>query len=297
MPVDETIDIDLGTSDKTFAELDRAATKAVKVLEQRNAELKRSLTNASKAKSETERLDNRGGIYNNVEENQILESGGESPEGVTISKEELKEAKKLQTQIEKQEIKDSSKKEYDRLQKRGGIYAEDDNLTPKGGSAPTDISHGKETLEDIIDSKTKEAADKLKSEIFGDEIGFETITNMIALGKNPANFMLKTMKSFKSVFIPLIAVFAAAEITRQILDEVKRIDTYFKKFFDEVNDRLDVFNSLQEQANIRAGLTQRIITTEFGSAEPRYSYNTLHEYDNNLIEHETNFQLSNNSGG
>lgn len=298
MPVDEIADIDLGTSEKTFAELDRAAAQAIKVLEQRNKELKTSLSNAAKAKNETNRLNNRGGIYANEESDEPIKSG-DSPY-TPITKEEVKLAKeeeKLKEKQEKRELKDSGKQEYERLQNRGGIYAESDELTPKGSAAPGDIARDVKTLDDIIDSKTKQATDKLKKEIFGDEIGFETITNMIAMGKNPAGFMLKTMKSFKSIFVPLIAVFAAVEITRQILQEIKKIDTFFKKYFDRVNERVDKFNSLDEQANIRAGLTQRIITTASGSKEPRYEYNTFNEFNDNLVELESKFQLNNNSGG
>lgn len=296
MPVDETTDIDLGTSEKTFAELDHAASKAIHVLEQRNRELKTSIGNAAKAKSETDRLDKRGGIFSKYDE--VIKSGKAPQDLKAQTKNEKtieKNFKKLEEKIKKQEIKNNSQKEFEREQKRGGIFAELSNV-PNGKGAPVDIKRDIKKLDEIIDSKTKQATDKLKSEIFGDEIGFETVTNLIAFGKNPTAFMSKTMKSFKSVFIPLIAVFAAAEITRQILDEVKKIDIYLKKFFDRVNERLDTFNTLDEQASIRAGLTQRIVTTASGSKEPRYSYNTFDEFNNNRVEHEANFQLNNNSG-
>ena len=39
MPVEGIADIDLGTSEKTFDELDRAAAKAIKTLEKRNKEI------------------------------------------------------------------------------------------------------------------------------------------------------------------------------------------------------------------------------------------------------------------
>lgn len=295
LPVDEVTDIDLGTNEKTFEQLDHAAAKAIHVLEARNRELKNSLSTASKAENEINRLDNRGGIFS--EDEEILKSGNAPQDLKALSKEEkqnAKDIKKLEDDIKKLDIKNNSQKELQRLENRGGIY--NNPSVPTGGNAPGDLARQTKKLEEIIDSRAKVITDQLKDNIFGDGIGIDTAVNLLAIGKNPAGFMVKTMKSFAPLFAPLIGLFAAYEVTKQVLEAIKKIDDFYKKFFDKVNNRIDSFNTLDEQASIRAGLTQRIITTSSGSKEPRYSYNTLNEFDTNRLEHENNFQLTNTGG-
>ena len=109
---------------------------------------------------------------------------------------------------------------------------------------------------------------------------------------NPIGFLTGVAKA-----LPILGgILAAAEIATFIVDELVKLDKFFKAFIDVVDNRIDAFRTLQEQANIQAGLTQRIITTSSGSVEPRYSYNTFDEFNNNRSEHEVKLQMTNNSG-
>jgi len=128
----------------------------------------------------------------------------------------------------------------------------------------------------------------LLSDLFGD-VGAK---NLFSMGKNPKAFFMGVMKA-----IPFLGgVLAAKEIAEFIVDEIAKIDRFFKKFIDEVDKRVDAFRTLQQQAEVQAGLTQRIITTSSGSTEPRYSYNTFEEFNNNQVALEEKFQMINNSG-
>lgn len=63
MPVEEIADIDLGTDEKTFDELDRAAEKAIRELEKRNKEIERAQKNLKK----------KGGAFSSDEEKKKRE--------------------------------------------------------------------------------------------------------------------------------------------------------------------------------------------------------------------------------
>ena len=118
------------------------------------------------------------------------------------------------------------------------------------------------------------------------------------------SFTIKFIKwTYKSFFtgvakaIPFLGgVLAAKEIVDFIIDELVKLDKFLKAFIDEIDNRVDVFRTLQQQAEVQAGLTQRIITTASGSTDPRYSYNTFEQKDNNKAIHEAEFQMTNNSG-
>lgn len=237
MPVEEDVTIDLGTSDKTFDELDRAAAKAIKTLEKRDRELKKSLSTASKAEREEKRLSNRGGIF-----------------GVA------------------------------------------DKPLPSSG-APQDIkAPEKQTFEEKILEKAKKDAEgereklikSLKGRIFDEDSKASTINNILNIGKNPARFAAGLMK-----LLPHAAVLL---LVKQILDEIIKLDKFFKVFIDEIDNRIDKFRTLQEQSDVNSGLAQRIITTASGSTEPRYSYNTFEQFNNNQAEHELKTQMLNISG-
>lgn len=236
MPVEEISDIDLGTDEKTFDDLDKQATKATKALEKRNKELaktEKSLTSATKTREE---------------------AGGAFPQA----------------------------------------------RVPAGLGGPTDISQlSKE--DQRIEKQMKKLIEKMRKEEvkeFGEKGFFEKIVgkdvakNVLSFGKGPIGFLTGAAK-----LIPFLGgVFAAKEIAEFIIGEIEKIDSFFKKFIDIVDERMDQFRSLQEQSDVQAGLTQRILTTSSGSTEPRYSYNTFEEFNNNQSELENKFEMSNKSG-
>ncbi len=244
MPVEDIVDIELGTDEKTFDQLDRTAAKAQKSLEKRNKEIGKSiktLESAERAQSrEEKRLAERGGIF--------TENFGESlPKGLTAKEQAEKRDKKIEKRFKKLE----EKIRKDEVRQLGN----------------------KETIIDKILGKTAAG-------------------NLLSLGKNPKNFMFGIMKA-----LPILGgVLAAKDIADFIVDEIVKIDKFFKAFIDEVDNRIDAFRTLQEQANIQAGLVQRILTTASGSTEPRYSYNTFEEFNTNQADLEERFQMTNNSG-
>lgn len=141
------------------------------------------------------------------------------------------------------------------------------------------------------DEEKKELQSKLKANDDNKEKEM-TAKNIFNMGRNPVGFMTGVMKA-----LPILGgILAAKEIAEFVVDEIAKIDRFFKKFIDLVDERVDAFRSLQEQANIQAGLSQRIITTASGSTEPRYSYNTFDEFNNNQSEHERKNQMINTSG-
>ena len=244
MPVEEDITIDLGTNDKTFDQLDKAAAKATKTLEQRNKELNKSIRTAEKAqrlqKREGKRESERGGIFTD-------EFGEPLPKGLT--------AKEL---AEKQDKK--TEKKLLKLQEK----VRKDEVKQFGKKSPF--------LEKVL--------------------GKSTAKNIFNMGKNPIGFMTGIMKA-----LPVLGgILAAKDIAEFIVDEIAKIDRFFKAFIDEVDNRIDAFRTLQENANIQAGLSQRIVTTSSGSTNPRYSYNTFEQKNNNEAELESKFQMINNSG-
>jgi len=244
LPVEEIANIDLGTDEKTFDELDRAAANAQKSLEKRNKELGKSiktLESAERAKGrEEKRLAERGGIF--------TEKFGEPlPKGLTAKEQAEKRDKKIEKRFKKLE----GKIRKDEVRQLGN----------------------KETILDKI-------------------LGKNAAGNLLSLGKNPKNFIFGIAKT-----LPWLGgIFAAKEIADFIVDEIVKIDRFLKAFIDIVDNRVDAFRTLQLQAEIQAGLAQRIITTASGSTEPRYAYNTFEEFNSNQITLEEKFQMINNSG-
>lgn len=193
-----------------------------------------------------------------------------------------------------------AEREQKRIDERGGIFGEREGVMPSG-NAPRDLA-----ILSKDDQKIEKKLKKLKEKIRKDEVkqigsketildkilGKKTAGDIISMGKNPKSFVFGIMKA-----LPILGgVLAAKDIAEFIVDEIAKIDRFFKAFIDEVDNRIDMFRSLQEQANIQAGLTQRIITTSSGTTDPRYSYNTFEQFNNNQTALEEKFQMTNISG-
>jgi len=237
LPVEDFTDIDLGTDEKTFDQLDKSAAKAQKSLEKRNKELlktQKSLDKAAKVREEAE------GAFPQAD----VPIGAGAPKDIAkLSKQDAKiekKLRKLEEKIKKDEIRQFG---------------------------------DKETILDKI-------------------LGRTTARNLLSMGKNPKSFFTGIAKA-----IPFLGgVLAAKEIADFIIDEIVKLDKFLKVFIDEIDKRVDAFRTLQEQAEVQAGLTQRIITTASGSTDPRYSYNTFEEFNKNQADLEERFQMTNNSG-
>ena len=195
-----------------------------------------------------------------------------------------------------------AEREQKRLESRGGIFQNQESDKPlPSGKAPRDLtalSKEDERFEKNI-RKLQEKIKKDEVAQFGNKssflegiLGKQTAQNIFNMGKNPIAFLTNAAKA-----IPWLGgVFAAKEIADFIVEELAKIDAFLKRFVDEAERRTDLVRSRIEQANISAGLTQKIITTASGGADPRSSYNTFQIFNDNQAELEGNFGLSNNSG-
>ena len=120
--------------------------------------------------------------------------------------------------------------------------------------------------------------------------GRETFNNLFSLGKNPLGFIQGTVTRL----IPFIGT--ALAVTGVIADFIKRVDDFQKEFVDNVDGRIDLFRSKEQQAEIEAGLTQVILTSSSGSAEPRDAYNTFREFNENQQRIENDFRIRDTAG-
>lgn len=120
--------------------------------------------------------------------------------------------------------------------------------------------------------------------------GRQTFGNLVSFGSNPFSFIQGTVTKL----IPFIGV--ALLVTGVIAAFVKRVDDFQKAFTDNVDDRIDVFRSKIQQAEIQAGITQIVITSASGSAEPRDAYNSFSIDATFEGEREARFQLTNTEG-
>jgi len=237
LPVEENIDIIIGDDEKTFADLDKAAAIAIKTLEKRNKELKKSMKTARDAARE---------------------------------------------------------------EKKGGIFAapaDPEKDLPRTGGAPFDISKKKSTFVKDLEAKlSKEINQKLKvgfREAFDEQAGGTGNAKFLfALGKNP----LGTVRGLIQTIPFLGGIVAVADFAQAMLSEIEKIDRFFKKFIDIIDTRVNQLRNKVEQAHIRAGDTQLIITTTAGGTEPREVYNTFDEFNKNRMKLEADFAIRDKSG-
>ncbi len=120
--------------------------------------------------------------------------------------------------------------------------------------------------------------------------GRKTFSNLISFGANPLGFGTGIVTKL----IPFIGT--ALLVTGVIADFIKKVDDFQKEFVDNVDGRINLFRSKEQQALVQAGLQQIIITTEAGSAEPRDAYNTFAEFNTNQSKIESDFKIRDTSG-
>lgn len=120
--------------------------------------------------------------------------------------------------------------------------------------------------------------------------GRETYSNIISVGTNPLGFVQGQVTKL----IPFIGT--ALLVTGAIAAVIQKLNNFQAEFVDNVDDRINKFRSKEETARIQAGLTQLIITTSAGSAEPRDAYNTFAVFNENQQRIENEFQITNTQG-
>ena len=173
--------------------------------------------------------------------------------------------------------------------------------TPSVGGAPQDL-RPLSKQDQKIQKKLGRIEEKIrKDEVkqFGDKKGFlkdilgpKTAKNIFNIGRNPLGFLKGALKS-----LPILGgILAAKEMAEFVIQELVKLDAFFKAFIDIIDNRRNKFRDLETQARIAAGLQQDIITTADGGVDPRQSYNTLNIYEMNLINENDKYELQNTSG-
>ncbi len=182
------------------------------------------------------------------------------------------------------------RKALDKAQQvREGTGAFPSAAVPVGRGAPEDISKKSRKLNEIIDERVKVSFDEEFTKKSG---GLKEANNILSLAKNPKAFAINLLKS-----IPFIGgIVPIAEFAQALITEIEKIDRFFKKFIPIIDDRINQLRPVEQQAHIRAGDTQLILTTQAGGTEPREAYNTFNEFNKNRIELETDFAVRDTSG-
>jgi len=173
--------------------------------------------------------------------------------------------------------------------------------TPAVGGAPQDLrplsKQDKKTQKKLGRLEEKIRKDEVKQ--FGDRKGFlkdilgpKSAKNIFNIGRNPIGFLTGALKS-----LPILGgILAAKEMAEFVIQELVKLDAFFKAFIDVIDNRTNRFRDLETQARIQAGLQQDIITTADGSVDARESYNTFNIFERNQIEIEEKYELQNTSG-
>ena len=120
--------------------------------------------------------------------------------------------------------------------------------------------------------------------------GRKTLSNLLSFGSNPASFVTGSITKL----IPFIGT--ALAVTGIFAALIAKVDNFQKEFTNNVDDRIDLFRSKENQALIQAGLTQLIITTSAGSAEPRDAYNTFTVFNEDQSRIEADFRIRDTAG-
>ena len=170
---------------------------------------------------------------------------------------------------------------------------EEEGIVPLTGGAIGAPITGKGTFTEEL---KKELDKKIKvgfREAFADQAGGIRGANMLfAFGKNPKGFATGLLRT-----IPFIGgIVAATEFGQAIIAELEKLDRFFKKFIDIIDDRINQLRNKIEVANIRAGNTQQIFTTRDGGTEPRESYNTFNQFNEDRLKFESDFAIRSKSG-
>lgn len=137
-----------------------------------------------------------------------------------------------------------------------------------------------------FESISKKGKEGIGQKLFG-KFGFQ---NLLGIASNPQGFLQVGVTRL----LPFIGT--ALLVTGAIAAVLRKIDDFQKAFVDNVDDRINLFRSKQQQVDIQGGITQLIITSASGSVEPRDAYNTFEQFNNNQAQLESNFKLHDTSG-
>ena len=157
------------------------------------------------------------------------------------------------------------------------------NLTPESLKA-IDDQVGK-IIDELVNTDRRKVGEKFQDPLLIPNIdkqstmqkifGRETFKNILNIGSNPQGFLTSGVTKL----IPFIGT--ALAVSGIFLAIITKIDNFEKEFVDRVDGRISLFRSKETQARVQAGLQQIIITDSAGNPEPRDSYNTFNEFNDN----------------
>lgn len=170
-----------------------------------------------------------------------------------------------------------------------------DNAKKELGKKDTLTSGDKTTgiFKDDTPSKKAEKGKVSFREELADQAGGTRGANFLfSMGKNPIGTTIGLLRS-----IPFLGgIVAFAEFGQAVFSELEKLDRFFKKFIPIIDNRINQLRKVVEQAHIRAGDTQLILTTEAGGTSPREAYNTFNEFNTNRTILENDFAVRDTSG-
>lgn len=135
--------------------------------------------------------------------------------------------------------------------------------------------------------------DKAKQKLQSNGVFNQNNTNKaLNFATNPTQFVQNLLLGTSA----LAGVGFILQVTEQVLQQIQRVDRFFKQFVDLVDTRVDQLQRKETRAQIKAGQTQFIISTVAGSTNPRDAYNSFEQFNNNRAQLEADFAIRNTSG-
>ncbi len=136
------------------------------------------------------------------------------------------------------------------------------------------------------------------ADIITDAFGAETATVIFAFFRNPLNFIIGLVTSPAGIAaIASAVVFAAGKM---MMDELTRKGSIFDRTFKNVIDnRVEVLRTRELQQRLRVGFgegSQLITTTNAGTTNPRYAFNSHNINNTDQMRANELFSIRNPSG-
>ena len=219
--------------------------------------------------------------------------------------------------IDRQAVR--AEKALDRVQKKlrrkGAIFAkgQEGDILPSAkakretpnvsSSAPVSFAPGLSKEDKKIEKKFDRLQEKVRKDIvkqlskkdggiIQNAFGNVGADNIFSIAKNPTGFITGLAQG-----LPFLGgVFALKQVADFVIKEIQKLDSFFKQFVDRVDTRQNQFRDIRQQAEIAAGIRQRITTTVAGSVDARDAYNTYQIFNENQSELESDFTIRNTSG-
>lgn len=145
--------------------------------------------------------------------------------------------------------------------------------------------------------KRKNLSDEVKEQknllnnLLKSDMGAAQASKAISFLRDP----LGSVTNFLSKEVPIIGgIIQVVDIANAVIDKLTEAGGFLDVTFrDTITTRLDAFRDKMTQSSIRSGFTQLIITTKAGTTNPRDTYNSYQQYNQNRIQEEDTFAVRN----